>query len=164
MAQISDWGPPLWKILHASAERAGAYSTEMRMVDEIRAWIRLLKTTEGVLPCPLCRNHYMEWRKAHPPEDLLRYRGSIFKEELRRWLWGLHEHVNTHRGIQPEARLSFEDLSGAYASVTRQEIQQSMGDLVKQFEKAVLYRQVQGTYVIEWKRVFAFLRTVVGGI
>jgi hypothetical protein len=72
--------------------------------------------------------------------------------------------VNTHRGIQPEGRLSFEDLSGVYASVTRQEIQQSMGDLVKQFEKAVLYRQVQGTYVIEWKRVFAFLRTVVGGI
>ena len=103
----------------------------------------------------------MAWRKAHPPDDLLRFRGPAFKEELRRWIWGLHEEVNKHKELPPEKHMAFEDLSGAYVG---QDVQASLRELVKHLDKAVLYRQVQGTFVIEWKRVFAFLRTIVGGI
>jgi len=157
MTQVSEWGPHLWKVLHSYAERAGAYKPEAQMVDEIRTWIKVLRVTEGVLPCAMCRNHYRAWRTKHPIDSLLFLRADSFKEELRKWLWGLHNQVNAMREI-PE--LPYEELSTMYADVTQQDIQQSLSTLVKLLEKAILHRQVNSNYVGEWRRAVALLRVV----
>jgi len=106
MAQIAEWGPPMWKLLHSMAEKAG---TSVLQVDEKRAWISFLRLTEGILPCPMCRDHYRQWRRTHPLEDFLANHGDLFRERVREWLWGLHDDVNSRREGIVE-RLSLEGL------------------------------------------------------
>jgi len=159
MAQIPEWGPHLWIVLHGYAEHAGS-SIDWIQIDEIRAWIHMLRLTEGVLPCARCRAHYKEWRLQHPLEDLLTRRDEMFKEDLRRWIWGLHESVNTQRDLTADQHLPFEGLV-KYKSMTSKDLQDSIQALTKVFEKAILHRQVNATYVAEWKRSLSLLRKFI---
>ena len=153
MAQIPEWGPHIWRILHTCAERAG---TSVTQIDEIRAWIQVLRLTEGALPCAMCRAHYKTWRTTHPLEGLLAYRGEQFKEAVRRWIWELHESVNATRGVEG---IPIEAVEEMYKG---QDLNQSMSALVKIFEKAVLHRQVNPIYVAEWRRALLLLRKFIG--
>ena len=155
MAQIAEWGPHIWKILHTCAEHAGS---SVLQIDEIRAWIQVLRLTEGALPCAMCRAHYRTWRTRHPLEEFLSYRGDIFKERLRQWIWELHEYVNVSRDI---SGLPIEGLA-IYKAVSSQELNQSISALIPVFEKAVLHRQVNPTYVTEWRRAVILMRRLIG--
>lgn len=157
MSQIQEWGPHIWKILHYHAEYAGSSSL---LTDEIRAWTSLLKHTEGVLACPLCREHYKGWRTAHPVEEFLRRDKDTFRELLRKWLWDLHEYVNDQKDVPVEKRLPFEALS-AYKELSRQEIGQSISTLKEVLQKSVLHRQVNPIYVTEWFRALKFLQKLM---
>ena len=157
MAQISEWGPHLWKVLHTLAERA---STSVLADDEIRTWIHVLRLTEGALPCAMCRAHYKSWRQSHPIDDFLGQRGEFFQNSLRRWIWGLHESVNIQREVIADYTLSFEGLE-KYKDISSKELNESMNTLIKIFEKAVLHRQVHPTYVTEWRRAIAMLRKLL---
>ena len=155
MAQIEEWGPHIWKILHTCAEHAG---TSVIQMDEIRAWIQLLRLTEGALPCAMCRTHYKAWRASHPLEYFLTYRGEMFKEKLRYWLWELHESVNKSRGVE---EFSIERLGETYRQIDKHELNQSVSTLVKIFEKSIAYRQVNPSYVADWRHALVFLRKLI---
>ena len=157
MAQIPEWGPHVWKLLHSMAERAGNSVLE---IDEIRAWINVLRLTEGILPCAMCRDHYREWRKSHPLEEFLGSRGVFFRDRVREWLWGLHDTVNGRNDVAEDARLPLEGLS-KYRDVTSKELQDTLQVIVKVFDKAVLYRQVNATYTVDWRRAVALLRKLI---
>lgn len=157
MAQISEWGPHLWKILHTLAERGG---TSTLVDDEVRTWINVLRLTEGVLPCAMCRAHYKTWRHSHPIEEFLGQRGEYFQNSLRTWLWELHNSVNTQREVAADYALPFEGLE-KYKAISSKEIHDSMNTLIKIFEKALLHRQVNPTYVTEWRRAIAMLRKLL---
>lgn len=151
MAQIAEWGPHLWTVLHTMAEQAGKYVLQM---DEIRAWIHVLRLTEGILPCAMCRAHYKKWRLSHPLEEFLIYRGEDFREKLREWIWGLHDSVNRDRGV---ASFPLEDLH-IYRDIEANKLHESLQTLVKLFEKAILHRQVNAIYVSDWRKAIALLR------
>jgi hypothetical protein len=151
MAQIAEWGPPMWKLLHSMAERAGSSALEL---DEKRAWISVLKLTEGVLPCAMCRQHYRDWRRSHPLEDFLGSHGEFFRDRVREWLWGLHNDVNARREVE---RLPLEGLA-KYKDESSKEIQDTLQNIVKILEKAVLHRQINASYVAEWKKAVSLLR------
>lgn len=157
MAQISEWGPHIWKVLHSMAERAGTSVTEL---DEIRAWINVLRLTEGVLPCAMCRAHYRQWRQSHPLEDFLGSRGEFFRDRVREWLWGLHDAVNERNEVAAESRLPLEGLN-KYKEVTSKEIQDTLQVIVKVFDKAILYRQVNATYTADWRKGISLLRRLI---
>jgi hypothetical protein len=148
------WGPPLWKLLHSMAERAG---TSVLELDEIRAWISFLRLTEGVLPCAMCRAHYKEWRQTHPLEDLLRARRDSFRAALREWLWGLHNAVNARREIGVESL----EILERYREVTRKEIHDTLENIVKYLGQATLQRQVNAEYVANWRRALILLRKFI---
>jgi hypothetical protein len=157
MAQISEWGPHLWKVLHTLAEKGG---TSVLVEDEVRTWINVLRLTEGVLPCAMCRAHYKAWRRSHPLEEFLGQRGEYFQNSLRSWLWELHNSVNIQREVAPDYSLSFEGLE-KYKTISPKEINDSINTLIKIFEKALLHRQVNPTYVTEWRRAIAMLRKLL---
>ena len=159
MAQIQEWGPHIWKILHYHAEYAGG---SLLLADEIRAWINLLRRTEGVLACAVCREHYREWLLRHPVEEFLGKDKHVFRETVRRWLWDLHEHVNDKKLVAAGERPSFEDVSRIYKNIPRQEIFQSVQTLKGVLQKAVLHRQVNGLHVTEWFRIVKFLQKING--
>jgi len=91
-------------------------------------------------------------------EDFLAYRGEMFRDRLRQWIWELHEYVNASRDI---SGFPIEGLA-IYKDVSSQELNQSVGTLTRVFEKAILHRQVNPTYVAEWKRAIALMRKLVG--
>jgi len=56
------WGPKFWKILHTFAECSGGLQNQILRNDEADIWKILLKTQAFVMPCPRCRDHYLEYR------------------------------------------------------------------------------------------------------
>jgi len=157
MTQVQEWGPYIWKILHYHAEYAGK---SVLLADEIRAWTTLLRNTEGVLACAVCRDHYRTWRSTHPVEEFIGRDKDTFQELLRRWLWDLHEYVNDTKEVPVEQRLPFEKLA-AYKEISRQEIFQSISTLKDILQKAALHRQVNPIYVTEWVRALKFLQKLM---
>jgi hypothetical protein len=141
----------MWKLLHSMAERAGSSALQL---DEKRAWISFLKFTEGVLPCAMCRQHYRDWRRSHPLEDFLGSHGEFFRDRVREWLWGLHDDVNARREVE---RLPIDGLA-KYRDVSSKEIHDTLQGIVKILEKAVLHRQINVSYVAEWKKAVMLLR------
>jgi hypothetical protein len=153
MANNSEWGPPLWRILHTLAERLGRQASPILVADETRLWAQLLKGVEAVMPCAICRGHYAAWKKAHPFQH----------GESRKWLWDLHEAVNARRGVAPEARVAFADLTAIYgARRTRMDLQEDIRIFLAILQKAALTGAVDGGHVRVWKGVLATLRSLLG--
>jgi hypothetical protein len=75
------WGPSVWQILHAAAERLPATAASLGAA---------ISALDGALPCPDCRKHYHTWLQAHPVND-----------DLRTWLLDLHNDVNVRTGKAP---------------------------------------------------------------
>jgi len=153
MAQIAEWGPPMWKLLHSMAERAGQ---SVLALDEKRAWITLLRVTEGVIPCAMCREHYRDWRRTHPLEEFLGSHGEFFRDRVREWLWGLHDDVNARRE-GPVERLPLEGLQ-KYREISSKEIQDTLQSIIKILNKAVMHRQINASFLAEWRKAIALLR------
>ena len=175
MVQNSEWGPPLWRLLHTLAERLGRQTVPLLAQDEFRAWIAVLQGVEGIMPCQLCRGHYRAWRTARPLEGLF---GSA--DASREWLWALHEDVNERRGVAADGRVTgqatpgrsalpqaeavtFAQLGDVYGAAKRgrQEIQQDMDILLKVLGQAALERLVNGQMVREWRQKVVLLRRIM---
>lgn len=95
----SEWGPPLWTVLHSIAERVGSSPVLQYSGDERRALIKMIKYLEKVIPCPSCREHYEVYLREHPLEKPLKDLGhSELKDYIKTWFWELHNWVNESLG------------------------------------------------------------------
>lgn len=106
----AEWGPLFWRLLHAMAERAGKQTEPIGQQDELRLWQNLLTSLKDTLPCDVCRNHYGEWLKEHPPE-LLELPYGEFHAWIKTWLWTLHNRINEGND---KPTFKFEDLHDMY--------------------------------------------------
>ena len=157
MVQNTEWGPPLWRILHTLAERLGRQAHPILIQDEARLWGQLLLQTNTILPCKLCQAHYKEWRTKHSLEGI---RGTYLRDESRRWLWALHENVNQERGVQ-----SGIDLSGVevlYGGRTSAELQTDLQALLGVLQRATQVGLLDGAPLRTWKSSLSLLRRLVG--
>ena len=99
------WGPALWKILHFSAERFGTKSLHRLPHEEQRIWSNLVSNLRFSLPCPQCKRHYQHYYSSNPIS-------SFTKDELRVWLYHLHQSVNKKNG-KPDS-ITFEEIEAIY--------------------------------------------------
>lgn len=90
-----EWGPVFWPVLHALAERAGALRDPFTQEDERMEWPRFLRAVADVLPCPNCREHYLEWIADNPFTPLRALPYGQIRDWIRRWLFDCHNAVNT---------------------------------------------------------------------
>ena len=86
------WGPALWRLLHSSAERIGTKTLHRLPHEESRIWSQVLQSLRYSLPCPQCKRHYQGYFISYPLSHL------VTKEEVRIWLYRLHEAVNQRLG------------------------------------------------------------------
>jgi hypothetical protein len=93
------WGPALWMILHSACEQIGSQTLKKLPQEESRIWIGLLQSLRYSLPCPQCKKHYTAYFNQTPIR-------SIQKDNIRTWLFNLHNNVNQRIG-----KKIFEDLS-----------------------------------------------------
>ena len=91
----SEWGPPLWAVLHSIAERVGSSPFPQYADDERRALTKMIKFLEKVIPCPSCREHYEVYLREHPLEKPLKELShSELNHYIKTWFWELHNWVN----------------------------------------------------------------------
>jgi hypothetical protein len=151
------WGPPLWKLLHGIAEALGNQPVAMLATDEAHEIVFILRDVEKIMPCQLCRNHYHEWRKNHPLEEIDKLRGPLLKEGVREWLYNLHENVNKTRGI--ESGILLEQIPELYKQVNFKE---AWGDFYTQIKSSTEIGLVSQTVLQAFHRRFGMLRKLVG--
>ena len=83
------WGPVLWHAIHITAL---GYSNEPTYVQK-RAPKEYYESLADLIPCPICRNHYVTHIQKYPISPHLDKRIDLF-----RWTVHLHNEVNKSLG------------------------------------------------------------------
>jgi Erv1 / Alr family len=159
MANPTEWGPPLWRILHTQAERLGRHVLPVLITDEQRAWIHFLKSLETAIPCQKCRQHYKAWRTKHPLERFATVRGDALRSLARSWVWGLHSEVNWENGKQ-EGEPKLEEMETLYGARSSQEIASDIKEVLRLFQQAIILRLLTPEPFHTFKQSLALLRRV----
>ena len=84
------WGPSLWTLLHGGVEKMGRTTNPAILADQRREFLWILHFVEFIMPCPVCRSHYHEWRIGRPAEKLS---VSEFQAAIRQWLNEFHRSI-----------------------------------------------------------------------
>lgn len=156
MPSNKEWGPFLWTILHATAEKLGRQTNEIMASDEAREMVLVLKGVEHIMPCEKCRKHYHEYLKKNPIDEFVNRRGEVLRQAIRLWLWKLHEAVNQRNGAQS---FPLEELTPKYQNTSIAEALQPL--------KNVLYKAIPDGLIVSeqfksFLRHFSLLRTLLG--
>lgn len=93
-----NWGPSLWQIMHALAERGGKVITPSFREDEKRQWILFIEIMPKMIPCPNCREHAQEWIVKNPITAIKEVGTSEMYDWLTTWVYNFHEDVNRRTG------------------------------------------------------------------
>lgn len=150
------WGPRFWKVLHTLTELCGNQKEQITSNDEADTWIILLKTQAFVMPCTLCKQHFLEWLHAKRPEALRTLVGQSRRDWLRTWLWGCHDRVNAmNQKMSPPISV----LPELYK---KQSIEKPVRELYGMFQQAMNTQQLKSEDVAKWKKSLAMLRTIYG--
>ena len=98
------WGPPLWHSLHTISFNYPVNPSDKQKED----YMNYFKSLGKVLPCKYCRDNYKDNLKK------LSLKKSVFKnrESLSRWVYKLHELVNTNLG--KKSGLTYKDVRTRY--------------------------------------------------
>ena len=118
----SVWGPKAWELLHAIANRAGQGVNQRLLADEQREVVWLFRHLEYMIPCPECRLHIVQYRKAN---------GGGPTSNYGEWMWNFHEAVNQRLGKNPGPPfdsaigkdLNIRNAWNAYVEIVRESLQ-----------------------------------------
>ena len=150
------WGPRFWKILHTLAEGSGRQSHIITSNDEANMWILLLKTQANVMPCDLCKKHYVEWYVKNRPDNLVNIKGEERRIWIRRWLWGCHNQVNVANG-KDSPQLELMPFMYPLTSLKKE-----YNELLGMFQLAHNKQQLKPEETGKWRNAVAHLRAMVG--
>ena len=159
-SQNAIWGPPLWRLLHILAEQTGKSKLKVVQEDEVRRWIQMMRAVEHVMPCALCRGHYKEWITRHSLNGLLTLRGVAFREEARKYLWQLHENVNT--GKQMSSGISLADCEKMYSSA--EGLQEALDKFSAYVQTQITAGRFKGEALKEFRIQVTYLRKLTDSI
>lgn len=92
------WGPALWRILHALVERTGGRTDLRYALDETRLWYNFLTGLRYSIPCTTCKTHYSEYILGHNIDPEFMKQGADRRAALRKWFYDFHQSVNARTG------------------------------------------------------------------
>jgi|Laugresu1bdmlbdd_1035124.scaffolds.fasta_scaffold22563_3 hypothetical protein len=138
-----NWGPSLWTILHALAEKAGRPIFPSFREDEKRQWTHFIEIMPKMIPCPNCREHAQNWVIAHPMKAAKDLGADEFHEWMVTWVYEFHEDVNRREG-KPSFDKSL--LSETYGSVNVKTVLKIMTPFI---ENAI---RLSGITLFPWQK------------
>jgi hypothetical protein len=150
------WGPRFWRILHTFAECSGSQTNPILESDEAEAWIVLLKSQTFVMPCAICKTHFLEYQKSYRIEKIRNEKGLHRRAFLRQWVWNCHKHVNE---MNTKESPELEELELLYP---KKSIEKELSELSTMFQQAMTTQQLKPDDVRRWKQVVARLRIMYG--
>jgi hypothetical protein len=144
-----NWGPSLWTILHALAERGGKVVIPSFRDDEKRQWILLIEILPKVIPCENCRNHAQQWILRNPIKAIKEVSHDEMYDWITSWVYEFHEDVNRRTG-----KSSFDKalLQQTYGSVNVSDTYKSMKPFI---ETAI---RLSGITLMPWQNWTNYLR------
>jgi hypothetical protein len=152
--QREAWGPRFWRVLHTLAEYSGRQITELQSNDEADAWTNLLRAQAFVMPCDLCKQHYLSWIVNYKINPLRDVAGETRRVYLRLWLWGCHDNVNRMNGKQSPSVAELELRYG------KQQIQKDISELETMFRVAMDKQALLPADISRWKNALIKLRYI----
>jgi hypothetical protein len=156
MVSPSEWGPNAWELLHGLAERVGNQSSLILIRDEQNAIRLTLKNLSALLPCRTCQGHYREWLHKYPPEKFLQKSGAYLQDDMRDWVFRLHEDVNQRREVV--SGISIESVSERYKPV---DLRKSALQLKQMYTRGVAARSLKpDEWKVAWKHLDTLLRYI----
>ena len=156
MVSPAEWGPNAWELLHGLAERVGSQKS-MSLIRDEQNEIRLtLRSFSALLPCKTCQGHYREWLHKYPPEPFLQSSGGYLRDDLRGWIFRLHEDVNQRREVV--SGIEFNSLQERYKSV---DLRRAALNLKGVYQKGVQLRIIKpDEWKMAWKHLDLLLRYI----
>lgn len=100
----SVWGPSMWHTLHAISFNYPINPTKKQK----REYLEFFKSLKNILPCKYCRENYIQNIKTVP----LNMNTMNNRETFSRWLYKLHEEINTMLG--KTSNLTYNDVRNRY--------------------------------------------------
>ncbi len=158
LPQPSIWGPALWTILHVAAEKAGQNSVIGIRLDEVRELEMLVRTFPQALPCAICQQHAGEYINSHK----LTWSGKVgheAKEEIRRWFYDFHDHVNRNKST-PTISIPYETVESTYSGVTN--VSLFANTINEQITGALNFNIVKHEAARRFRRHLGSLRSFIG--
>lgn len=144
-----NWGPSLWKVLHALAEKGGKVVIPSFRDDEKRQWILLIEIMPKMIPCENCREHAQQWILQHPIKPIKDVPSDEIYEWLTTWVYNFHEAVNQRTG-KPSFDKSL--LPQTYGRVDVNETYKAMKPFI---ESAI---RLSGVTLFPWQKWTNYLR------
>ena len=153
----SEWGPILWSILHAIAEKAGKTPFPMYREDERRALLKFFVSLGKTIPCPSCKDHFDSYLRENPVEkDLKEMAYSDIGPYVKLWFWELHNWVNES---YKKPTFPYEALTPTYKGVN---IRQRLKDLDIPMNRAIRVRGGQLLAYTEFTKNTLMLLSIYG--
>ena len=121
----------------------------------MRAWVLLLKTFVGILPCEECRAHAAGYIAEHPFEPPASYPAWNFY--IRTYFYTFHEAVNTRLG---KPNFDFSSLTETYKSTA--ELTPWLMDLNKLMMAAMKLNGMNIKSWQTWQNHFRMLKASMG--
>ena len=150
------WGPRFWKILHTLAESSGRQTHMITSNDEADMWILLFKSQANVMPCELCKRHYVKWYMKNRSDHLRDIKGESRRNWIRNWLWGCHNEVNL---MNEKESPPIDSLPFLYPVVS---LKKEYNEILGMFQLAHNKQQLKVEETGKWKNVVVHLRAMAG--
>lgn len=90
MANPSEWGPILWKIIHICSVHLGNETNALLQKDQLNYYNNFTKQIGILLPCKVCRKHYYDYALKH--KRVVEY--YDLKEYSIDYFFNLHNEIN----------------------------------------------------------------------
>ena len=121
----SVWGPSLWHSLHAISFNYPVYPNKEQKLQ----YLEFFKSLKHVLPCKYCRENYKKNIKTVP----LNMSTMKSRETLSRWLYELHEEINTM--LHKKSNLTFDQVRTRYEMFRARCINDNKGTMKRNRKK-----------------------------
>jgi len=151
-----EWGPLLWTILHALAERTGNIISPLYAEDERREWIHFFKLTADIIPCHICKEHFRLYLKEHPVDQLREIPFTAMRNWVRNWFWEVHEWVNMTLG---KPSFPIDQLTTVYGNTN---IRIYIKRLESPLRRAIMLSGEQYIKFTQWKSKVLIMLSIYG--
>ena len=121
----SVWGPSLWHSLHSISFNYPVNPTKEQKLQ----YLEFFKSLKHVLPCKYCRENYKKNIKTVP----LNMSTMKSRETLSRWLYELHEEINTM--LHKKSNLTFDQVRTRYEMFRARCINDNKGTMKRNRKK-----------------------------
>jgi hypothetical protein len=156
MVSPEEWGPNAWELLHGISEKIGNQSTSIMINDERNELKLTLRHFWALLPCQKCQKHYKEWIQKSSPDSLINGAYLDIQDSIRKWVFALHENVNTSRGIQSD--ITLEEVKERYNTISIKEKAKNLKNL---YQRGILIRVLKPEeWKVAWKHLDALVRII----